>query len=156
MVMYTTNPLTGRKILIDGPAYNKLISENPSMKKILSKQEKIRGKAPAKRLHGKTTSIETIKQLKTPKEKTKSAKGWGQVAPKRGNERNVLYNKCGDKCFLMPETKNFPICKRLSASNGKCEVDCRGIAAAKIRSGQWKYKTVQNRINKIQSSYCSK
>lgn len=152
MEKFTINPDTGRKIKVGGVVYNKLLLTNPSIKR----QKTFQGKAPSKRLHGRTSSLREIQQLKKTSIRTISAKGWGSVAPKRGVERNELYKKCGDKCFLMPETKNFPICRKLSASSNRCEIDCTGIAAAKIRSHQWKYRQVGNKIDKIQSSYCSR
>ena len=64
--------------------------------------------------------------------------GWHDRAPKRGTPRHTLMNKCGSKCFLMPDTEGFPIC----ASSYTCEFDCDGILAAYRRAKQYKYPQV--------------
>lgn len=65
---------------------------------------------------------------------TRQGKGWHELAPRKGKERDELKAKCGDACFLRPEDNGFPICAALSRTKSPCAVDCRGLAAAKSRS----------------------
>ena len=65
---------------------------------------------------------------------TRQGKGWHELAPRKGKERNELKAKCGDACFLRPDDNGFPICAALTRTNTPCAVDCRGLAAAKSRS----------------------
>lgn len=65
---------------------------------------------------------------------TLQGKGWHELAPRKGKERDELKAKCGDACFLRPEDNGFPICAALSRTKSPCTVDCRGLAAAKSRS----------------------
>jgi len=66
--------------------------------------------------------------------RTRRAKGWHALAPKKGRERHELKARCGDNCFLRPEDEGFPICAALDRAEVPCAVDCRGLAAAKSRS----------------------
>ena len=71
-------------------------------------------------------------------------KGWKKSAPKLLSERRSLKKKCGTKCFLSPKDLKFPICKKNS-----CKVDCKGLVAAKVRSNQFKYKSIAKRADSM-------
>lgn len=74
-------------------------------------------------------------------EKNRSAtRRWTKIAPKQGKERTSMLRKCGSKCFLLPSEKKFPIC-----TPGSCRVNCKGLAAAKIRASQWGYNNVRSK-----------
>lgn len=74
--------------------------------------------------------------------KGKSTRGWGGVSPQRGKERIELQKNCGDRCFLMPKTRSFPVCPKQTKTDKNCSIDCRGVLSAKIRAKQWKYDEV--------------
>jgi hypothetical protein len=76
-------------------------------------------------------------------------RGWREASPKRGEERETLKKKCGDKCFLLPEKNKFPICRPDS-----CVPDCRGILSAKIRAKQYKYENVANIAESLKNKLC--
>ena len=80
--------------------------------------------------------------------KMSPTKGWKDAAPKRGKEREELKQKCGPKCFLLPEKNKFPICSHT------CTPDCRGIISAKIRARQYKYENVATLAQKLQDKLC--
>ena len=77
--------------------------------------------------------MERIKALKTTGPSTIQARGWSEIAPRKGTERHALKAKCGDACFLRPEDEGYPICPKLEATDGECQVSCQGLAAAKNR-----------------------
>ncbi len=51
---------------------------------------------------------------------------WERVKPKRGKERRDLWERCGDRCFLVPEGYKYPVC---ALSSRECRVDCRAVRA---------------------------
>lgn len=81
-------------------------------------------------------------------------RGWRIDAPAKGRERQQLYEKCGDKCFLKPDSLGFPVCKRCIGGECDCDVDCRGVAAAKVRAHQWRYTELYDTVNSLESKYC--
>lgn len=80
-------------------------------------------------------------------------RGWHAAMPQRGRERDELWNKCGEACFLQPRTKGFPICPALREGQG-CKVDCRGLIAAKNRAGEWGYTNVERFADEIYQKRC--
>lgn len=84
------------------------------------------------------------------KRKAPASKGWHDAAPKKGAERHEMRKKCGDTCFLVPDSEGFPIC----AAHPKmtCEVDPRGLAAAKSRAHQFKHTELYDEIEKRTNS----
>ncbi len=88
----------------------------------------------------------TKRQLASP------TRGWRHQRPKSINQRRALLQKCGERCFLMPETLKFPIC-----SEKKCKVSCKGVVSAKVRAGQWKYDDVYEKASQlIEQLKCTK
>lgn len=79
----------------------------------------------------RTTQPHLVKKLSERKEE---GRGWSADAPKKGRDRHLLREKCGDKCFLIPDREAFPICPRCNDSECNCHIDCRGLTAAKIRA----------------------
>lgn len=126
-----TNPKTGRDITVDGPTYKKLLKA----KIITGNEPKRNRKAPQPKVSKAEAAadpahIARIKALvRSTGPQTIQAKGWGDIGPKRGKEREALKKKCGDGCFLRPQDNAFPICPK-----DTCAVDCRGLAAAKNRA----------------------
>jgi hypothetical protein len=63
-------------------------------------------------------------------------KGWSKIKPNH-RQRNIMYKKCGKKCFLGTKRANknipnFPVCKK-----NTCKVSSKGLWAAYIRAKQW-------------------
>ena len=63
--------------------------------------------------------------------------------------RNHLAQKFGDKAFLMPQQKKFPI---INPNTGK--VSCKLLKAAKIRAAQNGYQDVLNKANTLMQTHC--
>jgi len=113
------------------------------------------------------TLEETLKKTKQPAKRAKlermikekkylegrgiKTRGWDARAPTRGKERHQLHRECGDKCFLLPESEKFPICAspRMTGGKSKCEIDCSGVLAAKIRAKQHGYDQISKKAEKI-------
>lgn len=93
---------------------------------------------------------------KEKRESKKSAtRGWNAAKPQKGRERNELFDKCGEACFLQPRTKGFPICAALREGQG-CKIDCRGLASAEVRAGQWGYDNVEKFADDVYNKKCIK
>lgn len=175
---YLINPETGRPISVGGPAYQKLLDMGYSEKQLRNLVEGTR-RSPSKAYDEDKPSEQLVEKMsKLPKrqqtqrtyenlpphlEKRKQTykspsegrgsrtRGWSLDKPKRGSERHLLRQKCGDACFLIPERESFPICAKCqSAENCACEIDCRGVNAAKVRAKQWKYTNLYQTIDKLQ------
>ena len=76
-----------------------------------------------------------------------ATRGWKNQQPGY-QQRSVMLNKCGKKCFLGPN-KSFPICKK-----NTCKISSKGVYAAYIRARQYrtkgqKYRNISKKANKI-------
>lgn len=147
------SPKTSKRIIVNGPTYNKLLTTKyaqavkaaPRTTLIRQSRQHQTGKVP------KTITLQKSPLRKTSGRGSKT-KGWKDAAPERGAERAALKHKCGKECFLKPDSNGFPICAALRSGKG-CKVDCRGIIAAKVRSGQWDYKDVREAAEKLGKKY---
>jgi hypothetical protein len=77
--------------------------------------------------------------LKTP---SNPSYGWSLRSPQKGKERHLLMTKCGQKCFLVPNTEGFPVCAKYNSENPKCAVDCGGVLSAYRRARQYRKSEV--------------
>lgn len=161
--VYVVNPETGRQIKVGGPTYAKLKAKYPQLQ--TAERKKKTKSTPKKRHVAHQLSERQIAQraempafkldqatvAKNQKEPRGSrTRGWATDAPKKGPERHHLRATCGDKCFLIPETEGFPICPRCDEQGAcSCEVDCRGLTAAKIRAKQYKYTELFPAIDQL-------
>lgn len=176
---YVKNPLTGRMVQVNGPTYKKVVQTHPSIKKAkrvsspekraMSKKKNSTVESKTKAIYQKAPPANIKKEAKTIPKSRKAliahatdlgnsgrgsrTRGWSISAPQRGTERNELKRTCGNSCFLIPEKQKFPICKSLRTSGGKCEVDCRGLAAAKIRARQYGYTKVSKEAERLEKIY---
>jgi len=142
MERYIENPNTGRLIKMKGQLYKDLKAEGAKFDKKTVTSKRI--STPKKQISPKRRKLSDVKVMA--KKATSGVKGWREVSPKRGVERNELMKKCGQKCFLDPERKAYPICQKYK---GECKVDCRGVLAAKIRASEWKQYKIAEEANKI-------
>lgn len=55
-----------------------------------------------------------------------NTKAWEERKPKSKTQRKQLTEKCGAKCYLIPELEKYPVCAKDS-----CAYDCDGIRAAR-------------------------
>ena len=146
-IQYVVNPKTGRHIKVGGPTYSKLVDiyQLESAPNIMKSAPKAKYPSqPVPKKHMQAMSQMPLHQYQQSTGKGKHTRGWGEVAPKRGQQRHLLKEKCGDKCFLMPEQEAFPICPKCSNQGCQCQIDCRGLTSAKIRAAQYKYHDVAN------------
>jgi len=82
-----------------------------------------------------------------------ATRGWKKMNPKNISTRREMMSKCGRKCFLMPDELKFPICSK----SGSCKLNCRGVVSAKVRAGQWKYKSVMKKADVLIKKFkCTK
>jgi hypothetical protein len=104
----------------------------------------------------KKSKSRTLKpQTKKSKSRTPT-RGWAAASPQRGKERKELFNKCGSRCFLLPQTFGYPICEALRVTGKKsaCKFDCKGILSAKIRASQNHDSFVLKRAKLMETLYC--
>ena len=149
------NPLTGRWISIGSDTYNKLLkkgvnSNKNKIKKSLKSSKRSKDNI-TKKQENDIYKLNIDTNIK--KNVSSQTKGWGKAAPKRGKERNILYDTCGPSCFLIPKDKSFPICK-LVEKKKDCKIDCRGLASAKVRAGEWKYDNILKFSKKLYNDKC--
>lgn len=178
--LYVKNPITGRNIKVGGDTYEKL-KQTYNLQNI----EKFVKKLPHKRQPSKPLTTAHIKQIsnmpvhradielsaqrvkqphlirrattyKKDQGRGRPTRGWALDAPKKGRERHQLKKKCGSKCFLLSETEGFPICSKCDNNHCSCEIDCRGLTAAKIRAHQYKYTDLYDNINQLLKTKCGK
>jgi hypothetical protein len=174
--MYVKNPATGRDIKVDGPTYLKLKEQGfpvetwprfdkptpqrgprvqPPSKQRLEEMAKMTKYRPdLKKTLARTTQPYLLRrlpeQIKRQEEGRGSrTRGWAADSPKRGTDRHLLRQKCGDKCFLIPDREAFPICPRCVEGQCGCEIDCRGLTAAKVRAHQYKYQELYEPIDQL-------
>jgi hypothetical protein len=83
------------------------------------------------------------------KNKSKPSKGWKDLSPNR-SERKKMLEKCGEKCFLIPEKLKFPICSKKM----DCKLNCEGIDSASARSGQYDYENVLKKAKSLYKRHC--
>jgi len=184
-IEYIISPKTGRQISVGGPAWKKLLEDGYFEEELRSRttfRGSPRGKTHSESAPGRKW-IEEVKNLPVRKSKGEMftqrgdeaphlkrriasyksqdesrgsrTRGWGIDAPRRGRERHLLLEKCGDRCFLIPEKESFPICTRCqSETECNCQLDCRGLNAAKIRAHQWKYENLYDTIDQLEREYC--
>lgn len=146
------SPKTGKWITVKGQAYQDLLKSSQYATKAKNAKRVLRPK-PGSRVNrgGRTTEAEKITLPRTGRP-TGKAKGWASSSPRRGTERTQLKAKCGEECFLKPDVNGFPVCAALREGKG-CKVDCRGIIAAKLRAGEWKYEHVREVADKLAKKY---
>jgi len=87
------------------------------------------------------------------KTSARSTRGWRSVAPHLRSEKEALYERCGAKAFLAPNKRDpgkskFPV----MAKHGPCEVDCRGLRAAKSRAAQYHHGKAKAKANRLGKS----
>lgn len=180
---YVKNPETGRDIKVNGPTYERLKKKYKLDKAPRKTKPLPHAKYPSKPVSSQRIeemskmpihkynlekSLETTtepylkKKLKTQiakksQGKGKRTRGWAADAPKRGTDRHKLKKECGDKCFLVPEHEGFPICPRCLGDVCTCEIDCRGLTAAKIYASKYdEYNDLLKAINELESKTACK
>ncbi len=91
------------------------------------------------------TSRTKTSRTKTSRTKRKSpTKGWKKLSK---GKKEQLKTKCGSRCFLEPKKLKYPICDSL------CNVSCKGVVSAKVRSAQWKNTSTYNKASRLVNKY---
>lgn len=93
------------------------------------------------------------KEIKNKSPRGSPTRGFKAAAPQKGRDRSELLNKCGNKAFLIPSEKKFPVMAALRV-NGKCEYSCEGLNAAKNRACQYGYTKEANKAQAIGQKVC--
>ncbi len=103
------------------------------------------------------------KMLKTASHRNAtSTKGWGKSAPSRTTVRRKILTRCGRGAFLnVARSKTgkldpqFPVVGKSAATSGKCQLDCRGLWAAKQRASQTGRRALERKAtNKAKAAGC--
>jgi hypothetical protein len=143
MEKYIENPKSGRLIRMNGDLYKSLKSKVKFDKSTITMKPK---KSEPKQISPKRTKI----SHPFTKQKAVGSRGWSSAKPGR-RERHSLKKKCGDECFLDPVREKYPICPK-----NKCEIDCRGLLAAKVRASEWhQYKIAKKADTLGKRAKCS-
>lgn len=111
-----------------------------------------KGKSPMKRSTTKTSYVPKVKKISTVS--VFNSTGWKDAAPKKGTGRQALKDKCGDAAFLRPNNYGFPIMTGQGAGPTRCQVDCRGVSAARRRACQWNYYDIADKATRIGVEKC--
>ena len=61
----------------------------------------------------------------------------------RKSNREKLFEKCGEKAFLMPNELKFPV------MNPSCEYDCSLLFAAYLRAREWHYDDIAEKAAEL-------
>jgi len=145
------NPQTGRSIKVGGSTWKKLRSmtetksRNIPLHRPLTVKQLLATKQPDY-IRSRLLNMKDISNSPTG--------GWVAMAPKHGAERHQLIKKCGSTCFLRPENEGFPICPKLTMSNGQCQLSCKGLHAAYNRAQQWKYPSIASEAKNLLRTRC--
>ena len=119
--------------------------KSPAKKRVSPKRKITRRRASPRRASPKRSSPK--KETKQKPEWTK----WSEVAPKTKAQRQQLIQICGSSCFLLPDQLKFPVC------TSDCNVNCKGLIAARIRARQWNYPEVDKKVSEYyKEANCSK
>ncbi len=177
---YVINPRTGRQVRVGSALYNELERQEGSLlaqqKPISGRrrgrahvEQPVTGRAIESSValgRAKPLNLETVLRHTTQPAKRRdleheilkagqgrggATRGWAAAKPQRGRERKELHNRCGDACFLQPDSLGFPICSKLIPGEEPCKVSCEGLTAAKVRANQWKYPEVSRAAEEIRS-----
>ena len=87
----------------------------------------------------------------------RTTRGWQRQASHKPGDRAELYMRCGARAFLAPNSRNpghskFPIMPK----HGPCEVDCRGLRAAKARAHQYGHYSAARKAESLaKRAHCS-
>ena len=144
METYVLHTKTNRYIKKNGTLYNKLKQEgvhfdtkrNIKKKKVF---EPVLDRTVSKKVKGRQ-----------PYDVDRSSTPWGQRKPQTTSDRKLLYETCGDDCFLIPNALKFPICNKIQEKGKKkCVYNCRGLKGASSRAGEWKYKNVLEKSKRL-------
>ena len=101
-----------------------------------------------------------MKMVKNKGKKQGSAtRFWGVQAPTKPAKRREMLKQCPG-CFLKPNAKvpGYPICSEFVFDTNKtdrCQVSCKGVKAAQIRSQQYKDREVQALADAIEKAKCT-
>lgn len=122
-------------------------SKKRSKKRVSRKLPKVDKKALPPYLKKK---LEHLEKAMSRHSLSSPTRGWSLQSPKKGRERHEMMRKCGKKCFLKPDTEQFPICAydRLK-HKPSCRVCKAGVLSAYVRSRQWKHVGVAKKAKAI-------
>lgn len=150
------NPETRRWITVGGATYWDLVGKGyklSEMRRLGSRQRE-----PPQRRQSKDSGVRSVvpmMEMRVARGKNRRSRSWTDDAPRRGRERHALLDKCGRTCFLNPDNEAFPVCSRLGIGQD-CDLDCRGVYAAKLRARQWGYENVEKQAEKLRNRKCRK
>lgn len=104
--------------------------------------------------HGTTSVAVLSKNYKiykkqSPNVKKSPTRGWSKASPKKGTERHILKETCGDSAFLDPKHEKYPV------KNQKCQYVCKGVASAKNRACQYGHSNIADKAQKVGEKYCN-
>ncbi len=105
-----------------------------------------------KEKHGPTSLVELSKAYRRASRAHRhlglKTRGWKKQAPKRGQQRHSLLQKCGSSAFLLPKEEKFPVMNR------QCRYQCNALNSAYNRAQQYKYSSVASTAKKLLNQFC--
>lgn len=160
IVERVVNPLTGRWITVGSATYWDAVAEGYTLSDMRRAGSRQRPRPQRRRSPSSgVRSIRGMTDMRVARGSTSGrgqggrTRGWAEDAPRRGNPRHAVMDKCGRQCFLDPDNEGFPVCSRLGLGQD-CQLDCRGLYAAKVRAGQWKYDNVYDKADQLIRRKC--
>ena len=135
MIYKIINPETGRWIRVGGSVYQSLRQKQIPMDESTLKQSQSFS-APISYYVPSSHASYPVDKKKT---------SWSKKKPDSLEERRLIYDQCGESCFLLPQQKKFPICNKKLP----CKYNCRGLKAASARAGEWKYSKVLEKSKQL-------
>lgn len=86
---------------------------------------------------------------------------WSIEAPTKAEKRREMAQRCPG-CFLQPKTKSgvpkYPICSEFvydTNTSDPCQVSCKGVRSAKMRSRQWGDEDIAVLAEEIEKRKCT-
>lgn len=151
--LYVTNPLTGRRVLRTGAAYQNYL-KTIATRELSELSDKLGGL----QLESKTDPVLVdaiydiiIKRGRYELDPYPSKEPYGNPdAPVTQEERKQVLKECGEACFLRPSTLNFPICKKtVKGSPQTCHVTCKGLTSAIVKANTHNYVNISASAAKL-------
>lgn len=114
--------------------------------------EKIRASMPATRKY-KIQQLEKVMKNRN-EGKGSPTRGWQAESVQTTTERKELLEHCGEKAYLLPKEKKFPVMPALRVSKD-CQYSCEGISSSKNRACQYGYLDVAEKAQKLGEKHCN-
>ena len=77
--------------------------------------------------------------------------------PRKREDRERLWNECGERCFLDPKRRKYVVCPKCgSAAKCSCKISCPLVFGARIHSKHWGAKSANDKAERLYAERCEK